>query len=302
MSGRPGLRDALHDGVVVLDGGLATELERRGHDLSDDLWSARLLRDDPGEVLATHAAYFAAGARVATSASYQASFEGFAAAGLDRVEAERLLRQSVRLAVQARDSAEDDGVARWVAASVGPYGAVLADGSEYRGDYGLSVDALREFHRPRLEILADAGADVLACETVPCLAEAEALVAEVDRLGVPAWLSLTCAGLRTRAGEPVQEAFALAASSPNVLAVGVNCTAPDDVAGLVAVAAGTGLPVVVYPNSGEGWDGQARSWTGDPRFAPGQVRSWVGAGARLVGGCCRVGPAEISALSYALSE
>lgn len=302
MSGRPRLTDALGDGVVVLDGGLATELERRGHDLSDDLWSARLLRDDPGEVVATHAAYFAAGARVATSASYQASFEGFAAAGLDRDEAERLLRDSVRLAAQARDTAEQDGVARWVAASVGPYGAVLADGSEYRGDYGLSVDALRRFHRPRLEILADAGADVLACETVPCLAEAEALVAEVDRLGVPAWLSLTCAGPRTRADEPVQEAFAIAASSPNVLAVGVNCTAPDDVAGLVAVASGTGLPVVVYPNSGEGWDGQARSWTGDPRFAPGQVRSWVAAGARLVGGCCRVGPVEIKAISDELSE
>jgi homocysteine S-methyltransferase len=302
VSGRPRLGEALRGGVVVLDGGLATELERRGHDLSDDLWSARLLRDDPGEVVATHAAYFAAGARVATSASYQASFEGFAAAGLDRADAERLLRESVRLAAQARDTAEDDGVPRWVAASVGPYGAVLADGSEYRGDYGLSVDALRRFHRPRLEILADAGADVLACETVPCLAEAEALVAEVDRLGVPAWLSLTCAGLRTRAGEPVQEAFALAAGSPNVVAVGVNCTAPDDVAALVEVAAGTGLPVVVYPNSGEGWDGEARTWTGDPRFAPDQVRSWVAAGARLVGGCCRVGPTEIRALSDELSE
>lgn len=300
MTGRPALREALRDGVVVLDGGLATELERRGHDLSDDLWSARLLRDDPAEVVATHAAYFAAGARVATSASYQASFEGFAAAGLDRAEAERLLRESVRLAARARDAAEDDGVPRWVTASVGPYGAVLADGSEYRGDYGLSVGELRTFHRSRLEILADAGADVLACETVPCLAEAEALVAEVDRLGVPAWLSLTCAGLRTRAGEPVQEAFALAASSPNVLAVGVNCTAPDDVEPLVRAAAGTGLPVVAYPNSGEGWDGEARTWTGDPRFAAAQVRSWVTAGARLVGGCCRVGPTEIRALSYNL--
>ena len=157
----------------MTDGGLATALEARGHDLSDALWSARLLIDDPGEITAVHLAFFRAGADIATTAGYQASFDGLAARGIDRAGAERLLRRSVEL---ARDAAEAlvDGRTRWVAASVGPYGAALADGSEYRGRYGLSVAALRTWHRPRLEVLAEAGPDVLALETVPDVDEAEA--------------------------------------------------------------------------------------------------------------------------------
>jgi len=288
---------ALAEGVVVLDGGLATELEARGHDLGSTLWSARLLAEDPAAVTAAHAAFFAAGARVAVTSSYQASFDGLAAAGLDRGDAEALLRLSVTLADRARQQT-DDPDRRWVAGSVGPYGAALADGSEYRGDYGLTVDQLRAWHRPRLEVLAGAGADVLACETVPCLAEAEALLLEVQRLGVPAWLSLTCDGLRTRAGEPVVEAFAMAAEVPELVAVGVNCTDPADVEPLVALAAQVGgLPVVVYPNSGETWDAEAHRWSGRSQFHPEQVDRWTRAGARLVGGCCRVGPEDIAALA-----
>ncbi len=177
--------------ATLLDGGLATQLEARGHDLSDTLWSARLLLEDPDEVRAAHADFFAAGAQVATTASYQVSASGFVAAGRSRDNAELALRRSVQLAREAASAAATDGA--WVAASVGPYGAALANGSEYRGDYGLSVTELRAWHRPRLEILADAGADVLALETIPCLAEVEALLAEVDRLGVAAWLSLTVA-------------------------------------------------------------------------------------------------------------
>ena len=291
------LADALAAGVVTLDGGLATQLEAQGHDLSSDLWSARLLAEDPDAVVAAHAAFFAAGAEVATTASYQASFDGFAAAGLDRSSASGLLRRSVALAERARDAASGDGRPRFVAASVGPYGAALADGSEYRGDYGLDVDALRRWHRPRLELLADTSADVLACETVPCLAEAEALVAELAVLGRPAWLSLSCDGDRTRAGEPVAEAFALARGVDAVVAVGVNCTDPDDVGPLVALAArASGKPVVVYPNSGEGWDAGRRRWSGDGTFAPAAVRGWLRDGARLVGGCCRVTPDDIAAV------
>ncbi len=291
------LADALAEGVLVLDGGLATELEAQGHDLSSALWSARLLAEDPDAVVAAHAAFFAAGALVATSASYQASFDGFAAAGLDRAAAATLIRRSVTLAERARDAASVDGRRRFVAASVGPYGASRADGSEYRGDYGLDVDALRRWHRPRLEVLAGTDADVLACETVPCLAEAEALVAELVVLDRPAWLSLTCDGDRTRAGEPVAEAFALARGVDAVVAVGVNCTDPDDVAPLVALAAeASGKPVVVYPNSGEGWDAARRRWAGDGRFAPDAVAGWLRDGARLVGGCCRVSPDDIAAV------
>ena len=194
------LLDAIAERVVVLDGGLATQLEAQGADLSSALWSARLLRDDPAQIVDAHRSFYEAGAEVAISASYQASFEGFATAGVEPAQAERLMRRSVELARQAADSAGGDGP-RWVAASVGPYGAALADGSEYHGRYGLSVDALRRWHRPRLHVLADAGADLLALETVPCLAEAEALLTEVAGSGVACWLSFSCADGHTRAGE-----------------------------------------------------------------------------------------------------
>lgn len=298
------LADALSRGVLTLDGGLATQLEAQGHDLGSSLWSARLLGDSPDAIVGAHAAFYDAGAEVATTASYQASFDGLAVAGFDRAGAERLLRLSVALAQRARDAAEGaDGRVRFVAASVGPYGAALADGSEYRGDYGLDVDALRAWHRPRMEVLADTGADVLACETVPCLAEAEALVAEVQRLGRPAWLSLTCSGGRTRAGERVEEAFALVRGVDEVVAVGVNCTDPAEVDALVAAAArASGKPVVVYPNSGEDWDARQRSWAGSGTFAATSVRGWVDDGARLVGGCCRVTPDDIAALRAVVAD
>ncbi|MGH7911897.1 MAG: homocysteine S-methyltransferase, partial [Candidatus Dormibacteraceae bacterium] len=189
-------------GVLISDGGLATELEVQGHDLSDPLWSARLLADAPGAIADVHRAFFAAGARIATSASYQASFEGFGRRGLDRAAAAALLRRSVELAREVRADLAGDGGERWVAASVGPYGAMLADGSEYRGRYGLGVEELAAWHRPRLEILAAAGPDVLALETVPDLDEGEALVAAIAGLGVPAWLSYSIRGDRTCAGQP----------------------------------------------------------------------------------------------------
>lgn len=303
---RATLAEALRAGPVVLDGGLATQLESAGADVSSALWSARLLHDDPAAVVAAHQAFFAAGARIATTASYQASDEGYQAAGLG--PAAPLLRRSVELAVQARAQAGLEDHA-WVAASVGPYGAVLADGSEYTGRYadGMGVARLRAFHRPRLEVLAEAGADVLACETVPAAAEAEALLTELDRLGVPSWLSLTTVvgddgAVRTRRGEPAEQVFAMAAQVPSLVAVGVNCTAPSGVLSAVRAAATTGLPVVVYPNSGELWDAGARRWTGTAALDSADIASWVAAGARLIGGCCRVGPSEVRAVAGTLSR
>jgi homocysteine S-methyltransferase len=296
---RSDLRTTIASRPVVLDGGLATLLEQHGHDLSSHLWSARLLRDDPGAVEAAHREFFAAGAEVATTSSYQVSFEGFAAEGADRNQVERLLRRSVELAASARDAVAPAG---WVAASVGPYGAVLADGSEYRGDYDLDVAGLRAFHRPRLDVLASTvgeHADVLAIETVPCLAEVDAVLAELDGTGVPAWLSLSAADGRTRAGEPLEEAFAMAADVAEVIAVGVNCTTPTD-ARAAAELAGARGPAVVYPNSGQTWDAGARAWTGPSAFDPADVSAWVASGARLVGGSCRVGPADIAALRATL--
>lgn len=281
--------------MLISDGGLATELEARGHDLSDPLWSARLLSDAPEEIVAVHAAFFRAGATIATTASYQASFEGFAVHGFDRDQSIELLCRSVELAGLARDETGASGLL--VAASVGPYGAALADGSEYRGRYGLSVAALTRWHRPRLETLAAAGADVLACETVPDVDEAEALVEVVRTVGVPAWLSYTIDGTKTRAGQPLAEAFAVAAGIDEIVAVGVNCCSPDDVLPAIEIASAIGKPVIVYPNSGERWDGRRRQWTGRPRFAAELARQWIAAGARIVGGCCRVGPNDIAALA-----
>ncbi|MFJ3801352.1 homocysteine S-methyltransferase [Streptomyces sp. NPDC090088] len=296
----PSLADALAAGTVVLDGGMSNQLASAGHDLSDELWSARLLADRPDAVADAHLAYFRAGADVAITASYQATFEGFAQRGIGPGEAARLLAVSVELGRDAVRRARDEGIVRplWVAASVGPYGAMLADGSEYRGRYGVSVDALERFHRPRIEVLAGAGPDVLALETVPDADEAAALLRAVRGLGVPAWLSYSVAGGRTRAGQPLEEAFALAADVDEVIAVGVNCCAPQDVESAVETAARvTGKPVVVYPNSGEVWDAEVRAWTGRSTFTAEQVAGWRKAGARLIGGCCRVGPEGIAGIA-----
>ncbi|MEU1485891.1 homocysteine S-methyltransferase [Streptomyces sp. NPDC005752] len=289
------LGDALAEGTVLLDGGLSNQLEAQGCDLSDALWSARLLSDAPQQIEAAHAAYARAGAQVLITASYQATFEGFARRGIGTGRAAELMAGSVEA---ARRAGAVTGRESWVAASVGPYGAMLADGSEYRGRYGLTVRELMRFHRPRAETLAAAGPDVLALETVPDIDEAEALLRVVQDLGVPVWLSYSVAGDRTRAGQPLTEAFGLVAGIDQVVAVGVNCCDPDDADRAVEMAsAATGKPVVVYPNSGEEWDADSRDWAGSGTFEPGRVRDWQRAGARLVGGCCRVGPSDIAALA-----
>ncbi|MEU5921137.1 homocysteine S-methyltransferase [Streptomyces sp. NPDC047141] len=293
------LAEALGAGVLVLDGGLSNQLEAQGCDLSDALWSARLLADGPEQIEAAHTAYVRAGARVLITSSYQATFEGFARRGAGREEAARLLARSVEL---ARSAGEAVGEEVWVAASVGPYGAMLADGSEYRGRYGLTVGALERFHRPRIEVLAAAGPDVLALETVPDADEAEALLRAAEGCGVPVWLSYTVEGGRTRAGQDLAEAFAVAAGNDQVVAVGVNCCDPAEAGDAVELAvAVTGKPAVVYPNSGERWDARARGWSGDTAFDPERALAWAGAGARLVGGCCRVGPETIGALAGTLA-
>ncbi|MFF3831059.1 homocysteine S-methyltransferase [Streptomyces sp. NPDC002458] len=293
------LGDALAEGTVLLDGGLSNQLEAQGCDLSDALWSARLLSDAPQQIEAAHAAYARAGAQVLITASYQATFEGFARRGIGRARAAELMAASVE---SARRAGAETGRELWVAASVGPYGAMLADGSEYRGRYGLTVRELERFHRPRVEALAGAGPDVLALETVPDIDEAEALLRAVEGLGVPVWLSYSVDGDRTRAGQPLEEAFALVSGVDQVVAVGVNCCDPADAGRAVETAAATGKPVVVYPNSGEEWDAGGRGWTGKGTFEAGRVREWQRAGARLVGGCCRVGPSDIAALAGRLAS
>jgi homocysteine S-methyltransferase len=270
-----------------------------GHDLADALWSARLLADAPEEIVAAHAAFYRAGADIATTASYQASFAGFADRGISRSEAERLLRRSVELARLAGEV--EGGETRIVVASIGPYGATLADGSEYRGDYGLSKQQLRDFHLPRMEVLAESRPDVLALETIPDVFEAEVLVEAVAEIGIPAWLSYTVDGGKTRAGQSLAEAFALAESDA-ITSVGVNCSAPGEVLPALEIAReATPKPLIAYPNSGESWDPDHRTWIGATHLSAEQAREWHAAGAKIIGGCCRVPPEEITALAHALT-
>lgn len=289
-------------GEVLLDGGLGTELDRRGIDLRDPLWSARALVETPEVVRDVHAAYFAAGADVAISSSYQASFQGLAARGVIHVEAERLFRRSVEL---AREAAHGFAGPRFVAASIGPYGAFLGNGAEYTGDYGVDERGLADFHAPRLEALAGAAPDAFAIETIPSIVEAAALVDVLARVPeVPAWMSFSCRdGAHLCDGTPFERAVEIAASSPSVVAVGVNCTSPVHVASLVALAAAGGRPVVCYPNRGAFWDPVRRVWVDPPRQDPRPLLrpiAWRDAGARLIGGCCGTTPDDIAAMAAAL--
>lgn len=295
--------DALAAGPLVLDGGLGTLLESRGNDLTSNLWSARLLLEQPSEIRAAHAEYFRAGARVAITSSYQVGYDALEAAGIDRAGTDALLARSVTLAREARTDAGLASDQAWVAASVGPFGASLADGSEYTGDYGLTVAELRAWHRPRLAALVAAEPDVLAIETVPSLAEVEALCRELEGLGMPAWISVTVAGGALRSGERITDAAAIASSTSAVVAVGVNCCRVADVApALGMLGADVDLPLVAYPNSGEVWDAVTRTWEGDAEAPHAAAAAWLDAGARLVGGCCRVGPDEIALLAAAVAD
>jgi len=296
------LSDLLSSGPHAIDGGLASELEARGYDLAGSLWSARLLRDDPDAIRAVHQTYFEAGATVGISASYQASRPGFIAAGLSPDEADRLLALSVELVAQARDRARANGVTHpmLVAASVGPWGATMHDGSEYRGRYGKSHDFLVDFHRERTAVLVAASPDLLAIETIPDLDEALALVDVMVDVDVPAWLSFSCESQsHTCAGQPIEAAAELVATHFD--AIGINCTKPEFVSGLITRirAVAPELPIVVYPNAGRVWDGDASVWLGEgtdllPRAA---VADWVTDGATLIGGCCGLGPAAITEIA-----
>lgn len=309
---RPDPLRALLDeqGLVVLDGGLATELEARGHDLSDALWSARLLLDAPEAIRAVHTDYLEAGADCVVSASYQATVEGFRRRGVGAEEARRLLVSSVDLARQARDAfwqkAPPGRLRPLVAASVGPYGAALADGSEYVGRYDLDESGLREFHAERFALLASAGADLLACETLPSGVEARVLLRLLDETpGARAWLSLTAGDAdHLSDGTPIAE-MARELDHERIVGIGVNCVPPALVPGLLArVAHASDRPLVAYPNSGETWNAAARAWEGAPDGSrPDQACvAWRDAGAVFLGGCCRVGPAAIARMRRRLLE
>ena len=296
-------------GFVMLDGGISTELERHGADLDDPLWTSRVLLDAPEQIDAMHRAYLESGADIIATTTYQASVAGFERAGLDAEAARRTLREAVGRAVQARNgywSMPANRVGRLrplVAVSLGPYGACLHDGSEYHGEYAADADTVRAFHRERIALLSDAGGDLFAFETIPSLEEAEILLGLLpDFPGLKAWLSFSCRDARHVAhGEPFADCARRVADAPQILAVGVNCTAPENIGPLLASASGIGRPLAAYPNSGETWDAAAQRWRGEACDRM-DVVEWYRLGARLIGGCCRTAASDIARMKMALCE
>ncbi|MCY7781807.1 homocysteine S-methyltransferase [Bacillus sp. FSL H8-0515] len=290
--------------LIVLDGAMATELERKGCDLNDSLWSAKILMEEPDLIKQVHTDYFAAGADCAITASYQSTFEGFAARGLSEAEARRLIEMSVSIAAEARDefwALEENRLNRpkpIIAASVGPYGAYLADGSEYRGNYGISEDELIEFHRPRMKALIEAGADVLACETIPCLAEAKAIVRLLKEFPETyAWISFSAKdGLHISDGTPAADCASWLDEHRQIAAIGINCTPLQHIPSLIEeLKTHTFKPIIAYPNSGEQYDPKTKTWNGAACTEPygASARTWYEKGAKLIGGCCRTKPEDI---------
>ncbi|WNN43435.1 homocysteine S-methyltransferase [Winslowiella toletana] len=293
-----------HSTTLVLDGALATELEARGCDLTDSLWSAKVLMENPELIYQVHYDYFSAGAQCAITASYQATPQGFATRGLDAAQSQALIARSVELAARARTdylALHPQSGKLLIAGSVGPYGAFLADGSEYRGDYQLPHVEMMAFHRPRMAALVAAGVDLLACETLPSFAEIKALVALLQEFpATPAWFSFTLRDSEHLSdGTPLSEVVALLATTPQVVAMGINCIALESVtAALTTLNALTTAPLVVYPNSGEHYDASSKTWSNDADGCAlsDKLPQWHAAGAKLIGGCCRTTPADIAAI------
>jgi homocysteine S-methyltransferase len=310
MQNKANFEDSIAQGLpILLDGGLATELEAQGYEIGTELWSAALLQSDPQAIVSAHRAYLDAGARCLISASYQASLEGFVSLGLSENAANELIASSINLANQARDDFIQNNPHAagpiFVAASVGPYGATLHDGSEYTGNYSLSTQALSRFHAPRLGVLDQANPDVLACETIPSMDEAIVLCELLCQTRSSAWISFSCRdGQHISDGTPIREAAALFSDHPKVVGIGVNCTPPQFVTSLIhhIRAAAPDKVIIAYPNSGETFDAKSNSWSGTvtPIECANAAKEWLRAGAQLIGGCCRMGPSHIAAMSAVL--
>jgi homocysteine S-methyltransferase len=292
------------DRPLLIDGGLATQLEAQGCDIGNDLWSASILRSNPEAIVAAHHAYLSAGAECLATASYQASRAGYNRHGMSNDEADALMLLSVALAKRARKEA---GSGAAIAASLGPYGASLHDGSEYVGNYGVSTAVLRDYHAARLELFDDAGVDVLALETIPSLQEAEVLCDLLRDCKTPSWVSFSCRdGKHISDGALLSDAARPFESHPSVVAVGINCTPPQHALELIGELRRCvqNKYILVYPNSGEVYDSRTKSWSGTvtPGDCAAAASEWITAGAKIVGGCCRMGPPHIAAMAAMIRE
>ena len=294
--------------LIILDGALATELENRGCNINDSLWSAKILAENPEMIEKVHYDYFAAGADFAITSSYQATIQGFVEKGFSESEAIELIKRSVHIAQKARDDFRKDPSNRTgrptplVAGSVGPYGAYLADGSEYRGDYKITEEELIEFHRPRVKILIEEGVDILACETIPNLMEAKAIVKLLKEFpNVYCWISFSCKNaLEISDGTLISDCAKFLDSCEQVAAIGLNCTAPEYVQSLIKeIKTNSNKPIVIYPNSGEEYDAESKTWHGHSSCEAYScsAKGWLNDGAKLIGGCCRTTPNDIKAIA-----
>ena len=292
----------------IIDGGLSNVLEDQGCDLNHKLWTALLLEKNPEAIIQAHLDYLKSGAQCITTSSYQASIPGLIAIGYNRNTAEKLLLKSILLAEIAIKTALDSGVIDFkplIAASVGPYGAYLADGSEFRGNYGVSDKTLRDFHLERIRILDGSNADILACETIPSLQEARILSDILRHVNKPVWISFSCKDEQhINDGSKIKECVSIFKDHPRVFAVGVNCTNPKYISGLIpCIKASCGEnKIIVYPNSGEAYNAKNKTWRGlsNPKYFVEMSKEWTELGADIIGGCCRIGPEHIRGISNIL--
>ncbi len=289
---------------LLLDGGLSNELERLGCDLNQKLWSSKLLESNPEAIVLAHLAYLESGAQCIITSSYQATIPGFIAIGYDQPSASALILKSVQLAEEARSrfmSSHPHAVRPLIAASIGPYGACLADGSEYRGNYGISDQELADFHEPRIKILDNSTADILACETIPSFQEARVLSTVLKNINKSAWISFSCKdGKHLNDGTPIEKCVALLAHHPSVFALGVNCTSPNYISELIqSIKTKSGdKKIVVYPNAGAIYNAESKTWSGllEPSACELMAKEWMDLGADIIGGCCGIGPGQIKAM------
>jgi len=294
---------------LLLDGGLSNELESQGCCLKHKLWSAHLLDSNPEAIVLAHLSYLESGAECIITSSYQATIPGFMALGYDNTAARALILKSVHLAEESRNrflSRNPNASKPLIAASIGPYGAYLADGSEYRGDYALSDQELMEFHEPRIQLLADSPADLLACETIPSFREAMVLSQLLEIIDKPAWVSFSCKdGKHISDGTPIGQCAALLSRHPTVFAIGVNCTSPHFISDLIrSLKTQSGnKKIVVYPNTGAVYLAESKTWSGlsDLSSCELMAQEWLHLGADIVGGCCGIGPQQIKSMSRVLS-
>jgi homocysteine S-methyltransferase len=293
--------------IVIIDGATGTELERKGYDINDSLWSAKFLMENPKAISEVHKDYLEAGSDCITTLSYQATFEGFKERGLNEVQAKELLQSSIKLAIEARDefwasNESNNRIKPLVAASVGPYGAYLADGSEFRGNYGLSEEELVNFHRKRMQALIEAKPDLLACETVPCLIEAKAYVKLLEEFpSTQAWITFSAKdGEHINSGESIKECAKFLDDKEQIVAIGINCTAPQYVESLISeIKEVSSKPIIVYPNGGAAYDGATKTWStqANTKDYGKMAFLWYEKGASIIGGCCQTTPNDIKQIS-----